>query len=139
MEDRSLHDERCERQLVCDSPLSAKNDMNHIELNDETEDEDMEDGETRLNDGSVTVRNFRDPGQRTESERRLHMNTHRPYRSWCKFCVMGRGVNSPQRRSDAQDDLDGVPHVSMDYGFFGEKESEEQVTPVLELNFPGLR
>ena len=52
MEDRSkrtetvrpLH-EHCERQLVCDSALSAKIDMNDIELNGETDDEDMEDGD----------------------------------------------------------------------------------------------
>ena len=59
------------------------------------------------------------------------MNTHRPYRSLCMFCVMGRGVNSPHRRSDAHDDLEGLLHVSMDRGFLGEKESEEQVTLVL--------
>ena len=34
-------------------------------------------------------------------------------------------------RSGAQDDLEGVLHVSMDDGLFGEKESEEQVTLVL--------
>ena len=36
------------------------------------------------------------------------MTTHGPHRSWCKFCVMGRGVNAPHRRSDAQDGLEGV-------------------------------
>ena len=43
---------------------------------------------------------------------------------------MGRGVNAPRRRSGAQDHLEGVPHVSMDYGFLGERESEEQVSDV---------
>ena len=28
-------------------------------------------------------------------------------------------MNAPHRRSDGQDDLEGVPHVSMDYGFLG--------------------
>ena len=42
-------------------------------------------------------------------------------------------MNSPHRGSDAQDDLEGVPHVSMDYGFLGEKESEEQVASVLVI------
>ena len=42
-------------------------------------------------------------------------------------------MNSPHRRSDAQDDLGGVLHVSMDYGFLGERESEEQVTLVLVI------
>ena len=71
MEDRSkraetdapMHDEHCERQLVCDSALSAKRGMNDIELNGETDDEDMEDGETRFDDGSAPVRNIRDPEQ----------------------------------------------------------------------------
>ena len=114
-----------------DSTLSAKSEMNDIELIGETDDEYMEDGETGFDDGSAPVRNLGDPEQLTESERRQHMNTHRPCRSWCKFCLMGRAMNSPHRRSDAQDDLEDVSHVSMDYGFFGEKESEDQVT--LEL------
>ena len=61
------------------------------------------------------------------------MTTHRPYRSWRKFCMMERGVNAPHRRSGAQDDLAGVPHVSMDCGFLGEKESEDRVSPVLVI------
>ena len=77
-----------------------------IELNSETDDEDMEDEETRFDDRSASVRNIRAPGQPTQSERGEHINRHRPCRSWCKFCV-GRGVNSPHRRSDAQDDLEG--------------------------------
>ena len=56
-----------------------------------------------------------------------------PHRSRCKFCVVGRGVNSPHRRSDAQDALEGVLRVSMDIGFLGERESEEQVSPVLVI------
>ena len=93
----------------------------------------MEDGETRSDDGNALVRNIRDPGQPTESERRGHVNTQRPYRSWCKFSVMGRGVNSPHGRSDAQDDVEGMLHVSINDGFLGERESEEQVTPVLVI------
>ena len=46
---------------------------------------------------------------------------------------MGQGVNAPHRRSDAQDDLEGVPHVSMDRGFLGEREPEEHVSPVLVI------
>ena len=125
--------ERCEKQPECHSALSVKSDGNDMELNGETDDEDMEDGETAFDDGSAQVRNIRDPGQPTVKEHHEHMTTHRPYRSWCKFCVMGRGVNSPHRRSDAQDDLEGVPHVSRDHGFLGERESEEQVSPVLVI------
>ena len=111
MEDRSKRTEAvrplcCERQLVCDSALSATSDGNDIEINGETDDEDMEDRETGFDDGSAQVRNVRDPGQSIVKEHQEHMNTHRPYRSWCKFSVMGRGVNSPHRRSDAHDDLE---------------------------------
>ena len=79
------------------------------------------------------MRNVRDPGQPTAKEHQEHMTAHRQHRSWCKFCVMGRGVNAPHRRSNAQDDLDGMPHVSMDYGFLGERDSEEQTSPVLVI------
>ena len=127
------HYKHYERQIVCDSVLSVKNDGDDIGLKGEADDEGMEDGETGFDDGSAQVRNIRDPGQQTVKEQQEHMATHRPHRSWCKFCVMGRGVNSPHRRSDAEDDFEGVHHVSMDCGFLGEKGSEEQVTPLLVI------
>ena len=151
-------DEHCGCQSERDSAVCVKSDGNDIELNVETDDEDMEDEETRFANGSAQVRNIRDPGQPTANENKEHITTHRPYRSWCKFSVTGRGVNSPHRRSDAQEDWEGVPHVSMDCGFLGERESEEQVNPMVvsrerrhkmtcgrcwfrerEPNFPGLR
>ena len=39
-----------------------KSDGNDIEFNGETDDADMEDGETGFGDGSAQVRNTRDPG-----------------------------------------------------------------------------
>ena len=51
---------------------------NDIGLGGETDDEDMEEGETGFDGGSAAVRNIRGQGQPTESERREHMNTHRP-------------------------------------------------------------
>ena len=76
------------------------------------------------------MRNIRDPDR--ERTQRAHEHT-RPCISWCKFCVMGLGVGSRHKRSDAEDDLEGVFHVSMGCGLLGEKESEEQVTPVLVI------
>ena len=78
-----------------------------------TDDEDMEVEETGLDDGSAQARNIRDPGQPTVKEHQEHVTTHRPYRSWCQLCVIGRGVNSPHRRSEPHDDLEGEPHVSI--------------------------
>ena len=79
----------------------------------------MEDGETGFDDGSAQVRNIRDQGQPTVKEHQEHMTTRRPHGSWFKFCVMGRGVSSPHGRSDAQDDVEGVTHVFLDYGCLG--------------------
>ena len=71
-------------------------------LSCETDDRDMEDGKTGFDDGSAPVRNIRDPGQPTESERREHMNTHRPYwiivhvlcdGTWCEFAAQEIGCS----------------------------------------------
>ena len=44
----------------------------------ETDDEDMEDGETGFAGGSAQARDLRDAGQPTASEHTEHMTTHRP-------------------------------------------------------------
>ena len=62
--------------------MSAKSDGDDIELHGDTDDEDMEDGETGFDEGSAQARNIRDLGQPTANEHQEHMNTHRPYRSW---------------------------------------------------------
>ena len=89
-------DERFENRRECDSVLSATNGENNDELNGETDDDDVEDGETGFDDGSAQVRNIRDPGQPTVKQHQEHMTAHRPYRSWCKFCVIGRGERTKQ-------------------------------------------
>ena len=116
--------------------MSAKIDEKDVELNGETDDEDMEDGEKGVDDESPQVPNIRDPSQPTVEEHPEHMTTHRPYRSWCKFCVMGRGVKSQHRRSDAQDDLEGVHEWIM--GSSGE-EFEEQVSSVDDVGNAGSK
>ena len=116
MEDRSKRaetvtpqlGERWEKRRECDSVLSATNDERQTTRTWRTE---------RWIRGRE-----RDPGQPTAKEHQEHVTTHRPYRSWCKICVTVRGVNAPHRRSDAQDDLDGVPHVSQWTMGFLEKE-----------------
>ena len=94
--------------------------MNDEELNGEADSKNMEDGELEFDDGSAQVSNIRDPGELIVKDYQEHMITHRQYRSLCKFGVMERGVNAPDRRADAQDDVDGVPNVSMDDGILVE-------------------
>ena len=47
--------------------LSATNDENDVELNGETDDEDMEDGETGFDDGSAQVTQDSQPPRSTKS------------------------------------------------------------------------
>ena len=68
MEDRSKRTETVrpqwgehrEKQPESECAMSATGDESDIELNGETDDEDMEDGETGFDDGSAQVRNTRD-------------------------------------------------------------------------------
>ena len=114
LDDRSRRTETVSPQRdERDSASSVNNDGNDIDMNGETDDEDMEDGDTRFDDGSAQVRNIRDPGQPTAREYKEHMTTHRPYRSWYQFCMMGRGMSQPHRKSGAKMDLGrGAPCVA---------------------------
>ena len=47
--------ERCKSRSECNSALNVKSDWNDIELNGETDDEDMGDGATGFDDGSAQV------------------------------------------------------------------------------------
>ena len=47
-----------------------------------------------------------------------HRVSHRPYRSWCKQCVMGRGVGRPHATSSKES---SVPIVGMDYFYITKK------------------
>ena len=58
------------------------------------------------------------PAPRTPSraEREAHDVTHMPYRSWCRFCVMGRGVERRHEARPAERDADR-PKVHVDYAY----------------------
>ena len=99
--------------------MGATSDDSDIELNDETDEEDMVDGETGFDDGSVHVRNFRDPGQPTVKEHQEHMTDHTStIQIMGKFCVMGRVL---AHRT-------GGRMLKTTW-----KESEEQVSPLLVI------
>ena len=44
-----------------------------------------------------------------------HMLTHIPFRSWSKFCDMGRGVSLQHRKIDKSEET--IPTISIDYAF----------------------
>ena len=69
------------------------------------------------------VHAVRDPGQPTVAEIAAHELTHLPFRPWCPDCVAGRAVDDPHRRVVA-DVENGVPKVSVDYGFISSDDGE---------------
>ena len=59
------------------------------------------------------------PNMPTQSERDEHDLTHYPYRSWCKHCVEGRGIEMRHRVGDDHS-CRGVAIVAFDYMFMTE-------------------
>ena len=54
-----------------------------------------------------------DPGKPTDQQIEEHRMTHLPFRSWCRWCVLGRGRGLQHRVRPGS----LVPIVGMDYFF----------------------
>ena len=71
----------------------------------------------------------------TQAEIDEHMLTHIPFRSWCRFCVMGKSVAAPHRKIDKGNEL--IPTISIDYAFLNEKQeidnTENSGMPILAI------
>ena len=63
-----------------------------------------------------TARVLAAPRTPTKAEREEHDVTHVPYRPWCRFGVMGRGLE--RRHLTQSGDRDGDPRVFADNGHF---------------------
>ena len=60
-----------------------------------------------------------DPGQPTPDEVEAHRTGgHQPYRSWCKFCVMGRGLGEQHRGRPGSK----IPRIGIDYFYITDRE-----------------
>ncbi len=74
-------------------------------------------GEVNIEDGDEDVEPLKiapSPGQPTPEQVELHRTKgHIPYRSWCKWCVMARGVGQPHHRAGES----ALPIVGIDYFF----------------------
>ena len=60
----------------------------------------------------------------TKEQMEKHRVCHYPYRSWCKWCTMGRGIGRPHTKSTQEST---VPIVGMDY-FYITKEGVRRRT-----------
>ncbi len=70
------------------------------------------------------IKTAHSPAQPTPEQEEEHRCTHQPYRSWCKWCVMGRGLGEQHRSSPGST----IPKVGADYFFItagGVKKEEE--------------
>ncbi len=89
-------------------------------------------GEVNIEDGDEDVEPLKiapSPGQPTPEQVELHRTKgHIPYRSWCKWCVMARGVGQPHLRAGES----ALPIVGIDYFFVttgGVKKRDELEIP----------
>ena len=65
-----------------------------------------------------------EPGDPTARQIEEHRRTHMPYRSWCKWCVLGRSRGSPHKSQTKSE----IPVIGVDYFFLtksGVKAKEE--------------
>ena len=59
------------------------------------------------------IRHAADPGTPTESQVEEHRKTHMPFRSWCRWCVLGRGRGIVHTKSPHA----SAPVLGIDYFF----------------------
>ena len=68
----------------------------------------------------------RDPAMPTAEERQKHEIAHLPPRPWCPICVEARAIEGPHRRQNAEQKLEGLPSVSVDYCEVGENPDDTE-------------
>ena len=76
---------------------SAAAAATEVEVDDESE---VKLGEEE----SRVLRTKRAPHEPTNEEIRVHEVSHTPYRSWCPFCVAGRGKSDSHFKGDGEED-----------------------------------
>ena len=60
------------------------------------------------------LKNAANPAQPTAAQLEEHRADHFPFRTWCKFCIMGRGVGQPHLASQSEPT---IAVVGLDYFF----------------------
>ena len=66
-----------------------------------------------LGEEAEAPRDARDPGCPTEKQVEDHRLTHLPFRTWCKWCNLGRGRGLQHKQSPKSE----IPVVGIDYFF----------------------
>ena len=76
------------------------------------------------------VRTAAPPSLPTAQERREHNATHHPPRSWCRYCVEGRGIASAHARCD-EERVGDIGELHFDYCFLTNKVGSESATTIV--------
>ena len=79
------------------------------------------DADTEVGPGKTAT----DPGRPTDKQIEEHRATHLPYKSWCRWCVLGRGRGLQHRACTTS----LIPAIGMDYFFL----TSAGVVPKAEL------
>ena len=80
--------------------------------------------------GFRNPRKLQDPKLPSKKEVEDHnLSGHMPYRSWCTFCVMGRGKAAPHCK---QTRGDGLPELHIDYCFMATEDKPLAIILVAE-------
>jgi len=87
---------------IDDMLLDIEDGKEGDEINIEDDDEEVE-----------PVRMAADPGKPTERQIEEHRATHLPFRSWCRWCVLGRGRGLQHRARTGP----VIPIIGLDYFF----------------------
>ena len=66
----------------------------------------------------------------TKAEIDAHYPLHAEYRSWCRYCVEGKGASRLRRTGDPTEETIGVT-ISFDYCFMTPEESEEGMDAIV--------
>ena len=74
--------------------------------------DEAETGEVNIEEEeeAAPLKHAPDPAQPSEEEVENHRVSHYPFRTWCKWCIMGRGIGSPHRSSTGS----SIPRIGMD-------------------------
>ena len=71
--------------------------------------------------GLRNPRKLQDPRLPSKREVEDHfLSAHMPYRSWCTFCVMGKGKTASHHQQSRED---GLPELHLDYCFMSTKDN----------------
>ena len=77
------------------------------------------------------------PPRVSKAEREAHERTHTPFRTWCKYCMRGRGQNQHHRTNKEEEETGKVPRVSLDYMFMSQEDEKASKNPVILMKNEG--